>query len=408
VDHRPFQEAHKNGYGMDTFGADGPILEFARALEDCQRREGKGRLPLVVVREGHPLEVILKVGVKYGAYAEGFPFDCDKTERILDELYRYLLDHQQEDGSWGSPPHDTFAPLALLAGGGRSYLEAVKKNVKMHAETTSAKDRSSLINWRYMAAAIVMSEYYLATQEKWVVKELEEVYAFLKSSQYTRLSQVNEKVKKTHPHAYPKDAMDSHGGWGHNPGFEGYGPISMLTGQGALAFALMSRCGIEVDRERLDAAYDFLVRASGKNAYVWYEDQAAGEYDWADMGRTGAAGAANLLSPYKDPIYGKRALAHARVIGEHPQSFPDTHGSPVMGMGYAAAAANMDKSSFRRLMDANQWWFTLAQCHDGSFYYQPNRDNAGYGADSRISATAVVAFIFSIPKGKLLLTGKTP
>ena len=64
-----------------------------------------------------------------------------------------------------------------------------------------------------MAAAMVMSEYYLATKEKWVIKELEEVYAFLTYSQYMQLSQVNEKVKETHPDAYPRDAMDSHGGW---------------------------------------------------------------------------------------------------------------------------------------------------------------------------------------------------
>jgi hypothetical protein len=31
-----FATAHKNGYGMDKFGADGPILEFARALEASQ------------------------------------------------------------------------------------------------------------------------------------------------------------------------------------------------------------------------------------------------------------------------------------------------------------------------------------------------------------------------------------
>ena len=58
-------------------------------------------------------------------------------------------------------------------------------------------------------------------------------------------------------------------------------------------------------------------------------------------------------------------------------------------------------------MDSNRWWFLLSRCPDGSFYYQPNRDNAGYGADSRLSATAVTAFIFSIPKRSLLLTGKT-
>jgi len=349
---------------------------------------------------------LLKVRQKYGIYAETYPTDCVKAKRILTELCDYLVEHQREDGSWGIPPHDTFAPLALLASGQTKYLPAVKKNVRMHADTTSSQDDSSLINWRYMAAAIVMSEYYLATGERWVIKELQEVSDFLVYSQYISLSQVNEKVKETHPHAFPKSEMDSHGGWGHNPGFEGYGPISMLTGQGALAFALMSRCGIRVDRKRHDAAYAFLERASGRNSYVWYEDQAAGAEDWADMGRTGAAGIANLLSPYKEKRYRERALAHAQVIGDHPECFPDTHGSPIMGMGYAAAAAGMDDASFRKLMDANRWWFVLSHCPDGSFYYQPNRDNAGYGADSRISATAVTAFIFSIPRRNLHITGK--
>jgi len=124
------------------------------------------------------------------------------------------------------------------------------------------------------------------------------------------------------------------------------------------------------------------------------------------MGRTGAAGIANFLSPYPDPAYRKRALAHSKMIGDHPQSFPDTHGSPAMGMAYAAMAANIDPANFRRLMDATRWWFTLAQCPDGSFYYQPNRDNAGYGADARMTATAVTAFLFTIPKRSLVITGK--
>jgi hypothetical protein len=405
-----FATEHQNGYGMDKFGPQGPILEFAKELEACQGKEGKGKLELTLLREGNSkgeeLEVELKIGRKYGTFSSTYPKDCEKTELILEELCEYLVEEQREDGSWGSPPHDTFAPLALLASGKRKYLPAVEKNVRMHARTTSAEDDSWLINWRYMAAAIVISEYYLATGEKWLIGELEEIYAFLISSQYTDLAQVSEKVKESHPHAFPDDALDSHGGWGHNPGFEGYGPICMLTGQGALAFALMNRCGVEVDRDRHDAAYAFLERGTGRNGYVWYEDQAAGAEDWADMGRTGAAGLANLLSPYADTKYEEHALAHAKVIGLHPFSFPDTHGSPIMGMGYAAAAANAIDGSFRTLMDANQWWFVLARCPDGSFYYQPNRDNAGYGADSRISASAVTAFILSIPKGNLYLTGK--
>jgi len=406
VNGKPFTTPHQNGYGMKVFGAAGPILDFAQALEQCQSAAGKGRLELQLRRDGQWLSIDLDVGQQHGQYGPNFPQDCPKTDRLLAGLYKFLEDAQREDGSWGSPPHDTFAPLALLASGDPRHLPLVKKNVQMHARTTKAKDSSWLINWRYMSAAIVMSEYYLATREAWVLDELQQVCDFLQSSQYVDMSQISEKTKRDRPRDLPKDKMSAHGGWGHNSGFEGYGPISMLTGQGALAFALMKHCGVEVDSERHEYAYAFLVRSSGRNGYVWYADKAASQENWADMGRTGAAGIANAMSPYPDPVFRQRALSHARVIGAHPESFPDTHGSPVMGMGYAALAARIDAESFRRLMDKNKWWFTLAQCPDGSFYYQPNRDNAGYGADSRLSASAVTAFIFSLEKQSLFMTGR--
>ena len=402
----PFATAHRNGYGMDVFGPEGPILDFAKALEASQGAEGKGRLELTLLRDGKEVEVTLAVGQKYGTFAPSFPANCKKSKLIVEELYAYLVEHQRDDGSWGSPVHDVFAPLALLASGERKYLKAVEKNARMHARTTKAEDDSWLINWRYMAAAIVLSEYHLATGERWVIPELEEIHAFLRSTQYMDLSQVNPKVKESHPGSWPTDPMDSHGGWGHNPGFEGYGPICMITGQGAVAFALMSRCGVQVDRARHDAAYAFLGRATGRNGYVWYEDQAAGADDWADMGRTGAAAVAYRLAPYEGEEYRERALACTRIIGTHPESFPDTHASPLMGMGWAALAASFDEASFRSLMDANRWWFELALCPDGSIYYQPNRDNSGYGADARLAASAVTALILSLPRGRLHVAGK--
>lgn len=166
------------------------------------------------------------------------------------------------------------------------------------------------------------------------------------------------------------------------------------------------RCGIKIDRKRLDAAYDFLKRGTGSNGYLWYGDQQGGGPDaWADMGRTGASGIANFLSPFPDAQSKRQARIHSDVIGQHPQSFPDTHGSPVMGMAYAALSANTDPRNFRKLMDANRWWFTMAQCDDETFYYQPNRDNAGYGGDARMTASCVVAFIYTIPKHNLVITG---
>lgn len=156
----------------------------------------------------------------------------------------------------------------------------------------------------------------------------------------------------------------------------------------------------------LDAAYDFLARGTGKNGYVWYEDSVADDAGWADLGRTGAAAVANLLCPVADAARAARAEANVAAIAAHPLSFPDTHGSPPMGMAWAAAAAAHDPAALRSLLDQNRWWFVLARCADGSFYYQPNRDNAGYEADSRTTMSAVVAFVLTVGRHALAITGK--
>ena len=405
-----FQEKHRDGYGEKVFGADGPISELAQVLEECQGSDGKGKLSLTLKRGGDMKEVVLDVGQKYGTYAATYPGTCAKSDKVLAELLEYVAKHQQDDGSFGDPVHNTFATLALLASGDAKYLPAVERNARYHSRECRAKEnRYGLVNWTYMSAAIVLCEYHLATGEKWVLPELQEIHDRMAKSQYLHMSQINPLAKKSHPDSFPKGPKDSHGGWGHNPGFGGYGPIAMITGQGALAYSLMHRCGIKVDREKHDAAFAFLKKGTGPNGYVWYGDQIGGPPDgWADMGRTGATGIANFLSPYPEPAYRERALSHAKVIGKHPQSFPDTHGSPPMGMAYTALAANIEPASFRKLMDANRWWFTMAHCTDGSFYYQPNRDNAGYGSDARMTASSVVAFIFTIPKHNLVITGKIP
>lgn len=400
-----FTVPHRDGYGMEVFGARGPIGDFARALEQSAR-QGK-KLVLELERAGKSKEAELALGKRHGTFAPSFPADCAYSARLLAELLVFLERSQRDDGSFGDPVVDTFAPLALLSSGTRAHLAAVERNARFHARTTHAKDEGDLINWRYMTAAIVLSEYFLATGERWVVPELEEVRDFLYSTQYLSLEQLNPEVKRSHPDSWPTDARQQHGGWGHNPGFEGYGPIAILTAEGALAFALMQRCGVAIDPERHDAAYAFLARGSGKNGYVWYADEVANEEGWADHGRTGAAAIALALSPGSDGEHLSRAHRHATLIGAHPESFPDTHASPILGMGYAALGAWLQPESFRRLMDANRWWFTLALCADGTFYYQPNRDNSGYGSDSRLSASAVTAFVFSIPQRKLALTGRT-
>jgi hypothetical protein len=411
ADGRKFRNPHRNGYGMEVFGADGPVSELADALEACQAKSASGMLKLLVKRGEKTMDVELDIGKKYGSYAATYPAACPKSEKILGELLDYISKQQEENGSFGDPVNNTFSALALLGSGERKYLPDVERNLRHLCASIHATDegtrKGGLMNWTYMGTAIVLSEYYLITKKPWALKELEKIRDLLYEGQYLDMSQINPKVRESHPDSYPTGPKQAHGGWGHNPGFEGYGPIAMITAQGALTYSLMNRCGIEIDRKRHDAAYEFLKRGTGENGYLWYGDsQGGGPDDWADMGRTGAAGIAFFASPYPENSYRRQALEYSDVIGRHPQSFPDTHGSPPMGMAYEALAAHIEPKNFRKLMDANRWWFTMAQCGDETFYYQPNRDNSGYDSSARMTASSVVAFMFTIPKRNLVITGK--
>ena len=110
---RAFETPHRNGYGMKVFGPDGPLFDFAMALEESQGNARNGRLDLDLQRKDDVLKVTLDVGTQHGTYGPNFPTDCAKSTRLLKGLLDYLLKTQRDDGSWGSPPHDTFAPLAL-------------------------------------------------------------------------------------------------------------------------------------------------------------------------------------------------------------------------------------------------------------------------------------------------------
>jgi hypothetical protein len=403
VEGQPFTEDHQDGYGPDVFGGRGPLREFGIALDAVQGTDGT--LSVTRLRNGNTSNRTLTVGTTYGSYSPTFPVNCPKSDLILSQLLTYLRQTQSTQGSWpgvGGHENHIFAGLALLSDGSAASMTAAGKLATYYKNETNAPiPADNLNNWKYLAAAFYLSEYYHKTNDATVLTKLNTLYGYLLASQYTDVSQIVPGYHGDDPFTY------GFGGWGHNPGYEGYGPIAMLTGQGALALSLMDRVGVNVDRTRLDAAYAFLVKGTGANHYVWYADQdgSGGNPDsWADPGRTGASAIANWMSPYAESAYAVRAINHARFMGDHPQSFPDTHGSPTIGMAYAAMGTHIDPSSFRKLLDEHLWWFSLAQTPEGNFYYQPNRDNTGYGSNPRFQASSVAALILSLPKRNLMIS----
>tara|TARA_B100001059_G_scaffold175343_1_gene175678 strand:- start:742 stop:2289 length:1548 start_codon:yes stop_codon:yes gene_type:complete len=380
-----FSTAHKFGYGMDKFGYEGPLMEFSETLEACQGVDGTGRMRIHFIRDGEVKQVMLEIGKAYGNFSKSYPFECKKTDRILAELLPYIAKRQLENGTWGDRQHiNAFAALALLASGDERYRDHTRKAARAFAARTSdVIDYTNYDCWTHSLYGIYLGEYYLATREEWVLSELEEINRWLPRSQM------------------------GNGGWGHRPaerpGGNGYGAINILAMQCKMAWALIERCGLQIDEEGFTSAHRFAKRGTNALGYVWYADSLGGD-GYADMGRTGAASIAHGLAAER-PGYSEYALRSARCIGANPDTFCDTHGSPILGMGWTALGAAIDQESFRRMMDENRWWFSLAQCNDGTFYYQPNRDNnpQDYEAAPRLSASAVTALILCMKDRKLAM-----
>lgn len=391
VNGRSFKEDHKFGYGPKFFGYEGPMMEFGLGLEKSQG-ELDGKLTLKVERDGKKADVVLTLPTKYGAFSKTFPYDCKKTDLILEESYAYLLKMQRDNGLWGGRPDaNAFAALALLASGDKKHLPAVKRAAEAFAKTTNDQiSYGGLDCWKYTLYGSFLAEYYLITREKWVVKEMEEIRTWLLAAQM------------------------KNGGWGHRPankpGGNGYGAINAITMQAKLALGLMMRCGIEVDEKKFEATHDFVARGTNDIGYVWYKDGGRGNKSYADMGRTGITALAHHVSPVGGRSYRKFAELTAECIGTNPKTFPDTHGSPLLGMVWTGLGAQADPKMFRKLMDYNRWHFAMAQCPDGTFYYQPNRDNnpQDYSANPRLNATAGNALVLSARFKKLQMTGAPP
>lgn len=388
---QPFSQDHKFGYGVDFFGYEGPMMDFGNALEASQAKTD-GKLTVQLTRDKKPMTVELALPTKYGAYGKNYPYDCKKTDLVLEDLYAYLLKMQRDDGGWHGRPHiNAFAALALLASDDPAHLPAAKKAAEYCArETNDTISYGGLDCWKYGLYGAYLAEYYLITREEWVLPELEEINRWLVKAQM------------------------ENGGWGHRPanrpGGNGYGAINVITMQAKMAWALMQRCGIKVDAKRYAATHDFVARGTNDIGYVWYKDGGRQNPKYADMGRTGASAVAHYVSPIGGDTYREFAKLNASCIGNNPTTFPDTHGSPLLGMAWTGLGALPDAAMFRKLMDHNRWHFALAQCPNGTFYYQPNRDNNAqdFAANPRLCASAVTALILAIKHKRLQMTGAKP
>ncbi len=384
---KAFETPHKFGWGYKNCGGEGPLMDLGGAIEAAEGADGM--LRLTVRRDGKARPVTLKLRT-IGKFSPTYPARCARSDLLFRELCDYLAGRQRPDGSWqGDWIVTSAAGLVLLGSGEAKYAGNVRRAVERQMKIQPYA--RGLHNWRLTYSGVFLAEYYLATGDERVIPALKRIQWGM--------------VRNLSPNGATQHLKVGDVDWG------GYNELSIMSGQMMIAWGLIERCGVAIDRGRLDAVHEFLTAITCRNGYVCYNRREF--YDLhgmnnADFGRTGAAALGHWLCD-RDGTYDAYVRHTAKYIADYPKWFPDTHGSGGVGMMWSALGVAVgNPRGFRRLMDYHRWWFTLAWCGDGSFVTQPTRSGAvgaDYWALPREWMTAVVGLILARKERKLRICG---
>ncbi len=382
------------GIGGSMF-TDDARKSIAAAIQEAEKEANGGLLKLTCWRDGKTEERQLKLRVM-GTYSETAPYDCPKSQRILDEACVALAKEKLED-NW----HGAISGLALLATGKAEYLPiAADLAHKMGPDTLDIQHKTNGSTWELGYRNIFLCEYYLLTRDAAVAHAIKEITLSLARGQG---------MYGTFGHGFAALTPDGklHGS------VPPYGPVNQAGLVGNLAIVMGARCGVK--NPEVDAA---IGRAN--KFFGYYVDKGSipyGEHEpWPYHDNNGKSAMTAVffgLQPGttgQARFFAKMATAghRSRECGHTGQGFSYLWGALGANVGGPDALTAFFKEA--------SWHFDLVRRCDGTFTYDggeqygPGKtdDDTYYGKSgySGLSPTATYVLTYSLPLKKLLITGR--
>jgi hypothetical protein len=371
------------GVGGRRFASD-PRKEFGRAITVAESESGGGKLVLSRWRDGVEEKVELTLPV-LGSYSSTAPYDCDKSQRVLDQGLSALASRMAESDYEESvdPIPRSLNALALLAGGNASHLPLVKREADWAASFATRDFRT----WYYGYVMIFLAEYAMVTGDDSVIPGLRRLAKEAASGQ------------------------SAVGSWGHtfalpDGRLRGYGMMNSPGLPLTIGMALAREAGI-TDAE-VSHAIELSTRLirfyAGKGA-VPYGDHPAWTETHEDNGKCGmAAMLFNLLGEelHADFFTRMAVASHGseRDCGHTGNYFNMLWALPAIALGGPQATGAWTE-------EFGAWYYDLARQWDGTFAHQgpPEPDFDSYrGWD----ATGAFLLAYALPLKKLAFTGRVP
>jgi hypothetical protein len=369
------------GVGDKPFSYD-PRTELGKALTAAESEAGGGNLSLIRWRAGKTENVVVKVPV-LGTYSTTAPYDCPKSQRILEQGCKALALRVADPSYRQNPITRSLNALALLASGNPDYLPLVRKEAKWAADYSA----ESFQTWYYGYVIMLLSEYKMATGDDSVMPGLRRLALEAANGQSVV------------------------GSWGHrfaNPDgrLGGYGMMNAPGVPLTVSLILARRAGVNdpAVARAIERSARLLRFYIGKGA-VPYGDHHPWIETHEDNGKCGMAAVMfNLLDETKGAEFFSRmsVASHGaeRDCGHTGNFFNILWSTPgVAQSGPYATGAWMQ--------EFGAWYFDLARRWDGTFLHQgpPEMREDNYG---NWDCTGAYLLAYAMPLKKIYLTGKRP
>lgn len=363
---------------------------FAECIDEAETAERKGVLKLKVKRPGvegmagEALTVELRLRV-IGTYSRTAPFDCPKTDAIIDRTAEKLL----KTGEMGRL---NIGLLGLLATGEKKYIDYVGK--ALHGSKFARPDvplspGASYVNWPWSYQTITLCEYYLLTGDRYVLPAIKAYAVTIAEGQDAaglwnhRMAVPSANFGKLHGRLY------------------GYGAINQPSITLLISLILAEKCGVKHREVRgaIERSHRFYSNFIGKGALP-YGNHDPKEHLLNNNGTSASLAVAFSLMGDAD---GARFFAMLSAAG-HDEMLVG-HTGPYFGILWSGLGANVAGPEVSAAYGRKVRWFrTVTRTWDDRFMYMEPR--GGVFSYSGCSSDGANLLNYCAGRRKLFITGK--
>lgn len=369
------------GTDRSLFTSD-PRVALAKAITTAESNQGNGNLLLRIWRAGTTSDINLQLLVT-GNYSDTAPFNCNKSEFIVNRAISNLTSRMQSADYAPKAVPRTLNALALLSTGNPIHHNLVREQVIWGIQKANNERRT----WIFAYVLILMSEYTLATGNNEFIPEIRNLAL--------KIANIQSPV----------------GSWGHrgirsNGLLGGYGMINATGIPLNIALILARKTGVNdpVITDAINKKANLIRFHSGKGAIPYGDHSSLEEYH-EDNGKNSIASIMfDLLGETQHATYfSKSALASHN--GERERGHTGNFFNILWSL--MSISKNGADASGLWMKEYGSWYFDLARTWDGSFIHQRgfNKSLESYrGWD----ATGAFILNYNTRLKKIFITGKQP